>query len=57
MDFGFGLSMPELLDEALSKRVQVQELEDVKIRGALALRPLKSVEADLGREHVFYSHL
>ena len=53
VDFGFGLSMPDLLDEALSKRVP--ELGDLKIRGALALRPVKTVEADLGRERVFYS--
>ncbi|MFA0887602.1 MAG: acetyl-CoA hydrolase/transferase family protein [Synergistales bacterium] len=53
LDFGFGLSMPDILDEALSRRVP--ELSDLKIRGALALRPVKTVEADPGRESVCYS--
>lgn len=44
VDYGMGLSMPELLDEALAERKD--ELSEVKIRGLLALRPLKIVESD-----------
>lgn len=44
VDYGFALSQPVLLDEALAKRAP--ELRDVKIRGAMRINPLKVVEAD-----------
>lgn len=44
VDYGFCLSQPQLLDEALAKRAP--ELRDVKIRGGMRMTPLKTVEAD-----------
>lgn len=44
VDYGFAISQPVVLDEALAKRKS--ELKDVKIRSALTLRPRRIVEAD-----------
>ncbi len=45
VDYGFGAGFPQLLDEALADRRD--ELEDVKIRGGLVIRPrIEAVECD-----------
>lgn len=45
VDYGFGGGFPELLDQALAKRVG--QLKEVKIRGGLVIRPrIEVVEAD-----------
>ena len=41
VDFGFGMGQPILLDAALDQRKE--ELQDVKIRGGLALAPRQVV--------------
>ncbi|SDE76759.1 acetyl-CoA hydrolase/transferase family protein [Sporomusa acidovorans] len=52
VDYGFGTNQPILLDEALAKRKP--ELQDIKIRGALTLKPRQIVSADLKRECFTY---
>lgn len=53
VDYGFGGSFPELLDQALAKRKG--ELKDVKIRGGLVIRPrIEVVEADPEQESFSY---
>jgi acyl-CoA hydrolase len=44
VDYGFALNMPVAFDEALAARSG--EIDDVKIRGTLALKPLKAAEAE-----------
>jgi acyl-CoA hydrolase len=44
IDFGFGLGQPDVFDQALAARVP--QLEGVKIRGCLSMRPRATVEAD-----------
>jgi len=44
LDFGITLCQPDVFDTALARRVH--ELEDVKIRSCLSLRPRACVEAD-----------
>ncbi len=44
VDYGHTLSFPEALDRALAQRRD--ELEDVKIRSAISLRPVQVVEQD-----------
>ncbi len=53
IDYATNLAFPELLDAALAKRVD--ELKDVKIRGNLIFKPLRTVEADPKREHFIYN--
>lgn len=53
VDYGMNHNMPELLDEALSKRVG--ELRDVKVRGGVMPKPLKIVEADPERTSFIYN--
>lgn len=53
VEYGLGLNVPELLDEALSRRAG--ELFDIKVRGALALHPLAVVENDPGRRSFTYN--
>ncbi|TCL38856.1 butyryl-CoA:acetate CoA-transferase [Anaerospora hongkongensis] len=53
IDYGFGLGQPMLLDAALARRKQ--DLQDIKIRGALALASRQVVEADPERETFTYS--
>lgn len=53
VDYGMNSNMPELLDEALSKRAG--ELVDVKVRGGVMPKPLKIVEADPKRKSFIYS--
>jgi acyl-CoA hydrolase len=44
LDFGITLCQPDVFDAALARRVH--ELEDVKIRSCLSMRPRACVEAD-----------
>ncbi len=44
LDYGQAVSFPNDLDAALAKRAG--ELHDVKIRSAITMRPIKSIEAD-----------
>lgn len=53
VDFGFGMGQPILLDAALAKRKG--ELQDVKIRGGLALAPRQVVACDTERETFTYA--
>lgn len=53
IDYATNLAFPELLDEALARRAE--ELKDVKIRGNLIFKPLRTVEADPLREHFIYN--
>ncbi len=53
VDYGMNHNMPELVDEALSKRAG--ELRDVKVRGGVMPKPLKIVEADPGRNSFIYN--
>lgn len=53
IDYATNLAFPELLDAALAKRVE--ELDDVKIRGNLIFKPLKTVECDPERKHFIYN--
>lgn len=53
IDFSLGLCWPVLLDKALAERKD--ELEDIKIRGYLALQPIATVEADPNRETFIYN--
>ena len=52
VDYGFGLNMTNLVDKALAERKE--ELKDIKVRGLLALSPLKILEKDPGRETFIY---
>lgn len=52
LDFGFGLGQPDLFDRALAARVP--QLEGVKIRSCLTMRPRASVEADPEGCHVSF---
>lgn len=53
IDYNFGLNMTVLLDKALAARKD--ELKDIKVRGSMALRPLKIIEQDPKREVFTYS--
>ncbi len=53
IDYATNLAFPELLDAALARRME--ELTDVKIRGNLVFKPLRTVEADPKREHFIYN--
>lgn len=53
VDMSLGLTWPTLLDEALAKRKD--ELEDIKVRGYLALQPIQVVECDPDRETFTYN--
>src|ERR1700674_4860594 len=52
LDFGFGLGQPDLFDQALAARVP--QLEGVKIRGCLTMRPRATVQADPDARHVTF---
>ncbi len=49
VEYGTGLGQPDVFDLALAERVD--ELDDVKIRACLTVRPRAVLEADPGREH------
>lgn len=53
VEFGFGPSMPSLLDEALAKRKD--ELYDVKLRGGVIMTPIAMVENDPTGEHFIWN--
>jgi len=50
VDYGFGLSQPDVFDRALAARVH--ELSGVRIRACLTLRPRAVLEADPEGDHV-----
>ena len=52
VDYGFGVGQPDLLDKALAARVN--QLQNVKLRGTLALRPRAVIEADPDARHITY---
>ena len=49
VDYGFSFNQPDLFDAALAARKA--ELHDVRIRGALSLRPRMVAEQDLEQRH------
>jgi len=49
VEYGGGIGQPDVFDAALAERVD--ELEDVKIRACLTLRPRAVLEVDPGRDH------
>ena len=49
LDYGAVLGLPDAFDGALAQRID--ELEDVKIRSTISLRPRAVCEADPGRDH------
>jgi len=49
VEYGTGLAQPDAFDAALAQRVE--ELENVKIRACLTVRPRAVLEADPDREH------
>lgn len=53
LDTSMSLGFPTLMDEAIAARKD--ELKDVKIRGYMALQPIKMVECDPEREHFIYN--
>ena len=53
IDYLTNLAFPELLDAALAKRKD--ELQDVKIRGNLIFKPIRTVESDPERKHFIYN--
>ena len=53
VDYGFGVTQPVLLDAALARRKE--ELQDIKVRGTLAVKPRQIVEVDQKREVFTYS--
>jgi acyl-CoA hydrolase len=54
IDYGFGLGQNDLFDRALGERIA--ELEGIKVRGCLSLRPRAVVQADPdGRHSLFLS--
>ena len=55
VEYGTGIGQPDVFDAALAGRVG--ELEEVKIRACLTLRPRAVLEADPGREHFHWLQL
>ena len=53
VDYTTNLGFPVLLDRALARRKD--ELTDVKIRGNLVFKPIRTVEGDPDREHFIYN--
>jgi acyl-CoA hydrolase len=52
IDYGFGMGQPDVFDSALASRVT--SLENVKIRGCLAMKPRATIEADPQSRHATY---
>ena len=52
IDYGFGIAQPEVFDRALAARIT--QLEGVRIRGTMALRPRAVIEADPEARHASY---
>lgn len=53
VDYSVGIGFPVLLDAALAKRKD--ELRDIKIRGSLAMQPIRAVEQDRERRTFTYN--
>lgn len=53
IDYGFCLTTCDVLDKALASRKE--ELQDVKVRGGLAMNPLEIIKVDPKREVFTYS--
>ena len=49
VEYGTGIGQPDVFDTALAQRVD--ELDDVKIRACLTVRPRAVLEADPDRDH------
>jgi Acetyl-CoA hydrolase/transferase N-terminal domain len=49
VEYGGGIGQPDVFDAALAERVD--EIEDVKIRASLTVRPRAVLEVDPGRDH------
>jgi len=49
VEYGGGVGQPDVFDAALAERVD--EIEDVKIRACLTVRPRAVLEVDPGRDH------
>jgi acyl-CoA hydrolase len=52
LDYGVALCQPDVFDQALAARVH--ELQNVKIRSCLSMKPRAVVEADPEGKHVFW---
>jgi acyl-CoA hydrolase len=52
IDYGFGLAQPEAFDRALARRAG--QLQGVKIRSALTVRPRAVLEADPDGDHFYW---
>src|ERR1700730_17766344 len=52
LEYGFGGAQPDLFDKALAARIA--QLNDVRIRGCLAMRPRAVIEADPESRHATY---
>ncbi len=50
IDYGFGVGQPDLFDRALAGRIR--ELEGVRLRATLSMRPRAAVEADPEARHL-----
>ena len=53
VEYGLGISMPYLLDQALADRKE--ELRDIQVRGMFSMRPLEILEKDPKAETFTYS--
>lgn len=53
VDYGFCLTTCDILDKALAARKE--ELQDVKVRGGLSMKPLEIIKVDQKREVFTYS--
>ena len=52
VEYGFGAAQPDLFDKALASRIS--KLNEVRIRGCLAMRPRAVIEADPESRHATY---
>jgi acyl-CoA hydrolase len=55
LDYGTSLCQPDVFDKALAARAA--ELQNVKIRSCLSMKPHAVLEADLDGEHFFWFSL
>jgi len=51
LDYGAGLSQPDVFDKALAGRIH--ELRDVKLRNCLSMRPRAVLDADASGDHIY----
>jgi acyl-CoA hydrolase len=52
LDYGSGLGQPDLFDQALA--VRAEQLENVKIRSCLSMRPRAVTECEAGEDRFFF---